>query len=378
METEIQNFRATIEPRHFAGVAESLEQGLVLLSPKGRSARRRILYVNSYGGADVWEQIKNGLLPGHHLWGCIELAQMGYEVLLAEPLPHFNYRRGPIPHDLRLLNLVKEWLSADGILYSGHTLLYWLPLLKQARLLKRKVVSLMYAREELDWARAHCGIIAMTPAAEEKAKQLSPRTKVARLPWGVDLDFFPRLPYDPQTFLSCGITNRDHRTLCAAAKICKLPIRLICPGHSAELDWPSNVDVVDSGRGWNFQKKKVAYDQLLTDFYARATASIVVLKNDPTEDTANGFTNLLETMAMGRPVIFTRTGAVPGELDVKASGIGLHVPADNPPALAEAIKHLAEDPVRAQAMGDAGRQLCRTRYSMENYAQGLHRFFETL
>jgi glycosyltransferase involved in cell wall biosynthesis len=377
METEIENSQ-TSSLRRFPGVLESQEQGFVRLSPEGRTARRRVLFVNAYGGSGVWDQVKTGMLPGHHLWGCIELVQLGYEVLLTEPLPHFNYRRNPLPHDLRFLRLVNEWLGPDDILYSGHTLLYWLPLLKRTHLLKRKVVSLMYAREELDWAAAHCGIIAMTPAAEARARQIAPKAKVVRLPWGVDLDFFPRLPYDPNTFLSCGITNRDHATLCAAAKLTNQPIRLICPGLPSNLDWPRNVDVVDSGRGWNFQKKKVGYEQLLKDFYARATASIVVLKNDPDETTANGFTNLLESMAMARPVIFTRTGAVPGEINVEKSGIGLHVPPENPSALAEAIERIASDVVQAQSMGEAGLALCQRRYCINHYAEGLHHFFESL
>src|SRR5215218_9128767 len=173
------------------GIVESSHDGLVVLSPADRRPFRRVLYVNSYGGRGVWESIKSGTLPPQHLWGCLELVRMGYEVLLAEQLLHFNYRRAPLPHDLKLLRLVKDWLGPEDILYSGHTLLYWLPLLTRARLFKRKIVSLMYAREHLDFASAHSGIIAMTPAAEEKARQLSPQTKVARLPWGVDLDFFP-------------------------------------------------------------------------------------------------------------------------------------------------------------------------------------------
>ena len=378
MPTEIDHSQTNTALRSFPGVLESREQGLVLLSPEGRTARRRVLFVNAYGGSCVWDQIKTGMLPGHHLWGCIELVQLGYEILLTEPLPHFNFRRSPLPHDLRFLRLVNEWLGPDDILYSGHTLLYWLPLLKRANLLKCKVVSLMYAREKLDWAQAHCGIIAMTPAAEVTARQLAPKAKVVRLPWGVDLNFFPRLPYEPDTFLSCGITNRDHATLCAAAKISTRPIRLICPSKPLGLDWPLNVDVVDSGRGWNFQKKQVGYDQLLTDFYARATATIVVLKNDPDETTANGFTNLLESMAMARPVVFTRTGAVPGEIDVEGAGIGFYASPEDPADLAEAIEDLASDRARAHAMGDAGRQLCQSHYCISRYAEGLHHFFESL
>ena len=102
------------------------------------------------------------------------------------------------------------------------------------------------------------------------------------------------------------------------------------------------------------------------------------MKNDPTQYTANGFTNLIEAMAVGQPVIVTRTGALPGELDVEKAGCGLHVPPDDPEALADAIKSLAKDPQRAKAMGDRGRSLAETHYNLVRYANDLHRFFESL
>ena len=64
------------------------------------------------------------------------------------------------------------------------------------------------------------------------------------------------------------------------------------------------------------------------------------MNNDPTEYTANGFTNLMEAMAVGQPVIVTRTGALPGEIDVEKAGCGIFVPPGNPDALAEAIDTL--------------------------------------
>src|SRR5436190_1267650 len=84
-----------------SGIAERIEHGLVILAPVNGGHRRRVVFVNNYGGATVWEKMKQGLVPGHHLWGCLELVRMGYEVALAEPLPDFNIRRRPFPHDLR-------------------------------------------------------------------------------------------------------------------------------------------------------------------------------------------------------------------------------------------------------------------------------------
>jgi glycosyltransferase involved in cell wall biosynthesis len=360
------------------GIAERRERGMIILSPTNRAPFRRVLFVNSYGGSDVWDKIKRGLMPPHHLWGCLELVRMGYEVALAPPLLHFSLYRWPLPHDLRMLRAATAWLRRDDILYCGHTLLYWLPLLKALRAIKCHIVSLTYAREELDFSAAHSGIIALTPAAADQARKMAPRAKIAHLSWGCDLSFFPRLEYKPQWFLSCGITHRDFATLSQAAFRCGHPLRLICPGLPPGLNWSRNVNVIDGGAGWNYQKTVVSYRELIHDHYSGTIASLVILKNDPTEYTAVGFTNLLEAMAMARPVIVTRTGAVPGEIDVEAAGCGLHVRAEDPDALVMAMDRLAADPSLAEAMGKKGRQLAEEHYNIRRYALQLHEYFQSL
>lgn len=361
------------------GIAERQEHGLVVLSPSRTRPIRRVLFVNCYGGKACWEKIKRGLLPPHHLWGCLELVRMGYEVALAEPLADlWVLMRRPSLHDLKLLRIALSWLGRDGILYCGHNFLYFIPLLRVLGVVRCHIVSLFYGREPLAFARAHSGIIAINGAAAEHARKVAPRAKVAHLGWGVDLDFFPRLAYKPQWFLSCGITCRDFATLSAAASRTRQPIRVICPELPVGLTWPSNVDLVDGGSGWNTDDKKVTYEGLLHSHYAHSSGSLIILENDPTELTGCGFTNLIEAMAMARPVIVTRTGALPTEIDVEEAGCGLFVPPEDPEALAHAIDSLGNDPIRAEAMGRRGRKLAEKSYNIERYARDLHNFFESL
>ena len=161
------------------GIVERTEQGLVVLGPANSSPVRRLLHVNAYGGQAVWNKVKQGLVPPHQLLGCLELARMCYEVALAEPLPDFYLYRHPIPHDLKLLGFIRSWLGPDGIVYCGHNVLFWLPMLRALGAIRNPIISLLYAREPLDWSRAHRGIIALTPAAAEQARKLAPRATVA-------------------------------------------------------------------------------------------------------------------------------------------------------------------------------------------------------
>jgi hypothetical protein len=361
------------------GIVENKVDGLVVLSPAGKRCFRRILHVNGYGGRYVWKRIKQGVLPGHQLLGCIELARMGYEVALAEPLPDFYFHRKPIPHDLKLLKMVRSWLRPDDILFCGHNILYWIPLLKRCGLLRCHIVSLLYAREPLNQSRAHTGVVCLTPAGAEQAKKLAPQAKVANLGWGVDLNFFGELKYEPEWFFSCGIANRDFSTLAAAAAKCRHPIRVVSPGRLPGLTWPRNVTVINGGPGWLIDKTKaITPRDLIRDYFPRSAGTLIIMRNDPIEYTANGFTNLIEAMALGQPVIMTKTGALSGEIDLERLGCGILIPVEDPDALAEAIDFLGDNPEKAEAMGQKGREMTERYYNIERYASDLHDFFEAL
>ena len=105
---------------------------------------------------------------------------------------------------------------------------------------------------------------------------------------------------------------------------------------------------------------------------------MVIMKPDPSEQTANGFTNIMEAMALGLPVIVTKTGAMPGELDVEKSGCGFFVPPEDPGALAMVMDRMASERERARTMGEAGYRLCENHYNLKMMASRLHALFETL
>lgn len=359
------------------GIADRREFGMTILAPAAGKPLRRVLFVNSYGGAKDWACVKQGQRPSHHLWGCVELARMGYEVALAEPVKDFSYRYQPLPHDFRLLKAVRSWLRKDDIIYCGHNVLFWIPFLNSLGLFRRKLVSLLYAEETLDFPGAHRAIIALTPPAAVQAAKLAPKAKVAHLGWGADLNSYPLQPYDPRYVLHCGISGRDFNTLHAATMQGACPVRMLSTGKGqlrTGLAWPTHVDVARGNQG---REQSISFGDLVHEHYAGAAASLVV--TIPTgKEHALGFTNLMEALAMGKPIIHTRTGALADEIDVDAAGCGIGVPPEDPAALAAAMESIMRDPARAAALGATGRKLCETHYNMDRYANGLHTLFESL
>lgn len=96
---------------------------------------------------------------------------------------------------------------------------------------------------------------------------------------------------------------------------------------------------------------------------------------------------LIEAMAAGRAVVSTRVGGVP-DLMVGAGTIhedgfevfanGILVPADNPPALAAALRLLADRPDLRRAMGTAGQASVLDRFSKERMLEGMERVYAAL
>jgi glycosyl transferase family 1 len=102
----------------------------------------------------------------------------------------------------------------------------------------------------------------------------------------------------------------------------------------------------------------------LRDLYARSRFVVVPLRRT---DTDNGINVILEAMAMGKPVICSRTK---GQVDVIQEGVtGLFVPVGDSRALREAIVSLWNDPQRARAMGRAARAYIVEHHALDKFCR---------
>jgi glycosyltransferase involved in cell wall biosynthesis len=102
--------------------------------------------------------------------------------------------------------------------------------------------------------------------------------------------------------------------------------------------------------------------QELRKLYARSRFVVVPLRPS---DTDNGITVILEAMAMGKPVICSRTE---GQVDVIQEGkTGIFVPAGDAEALRRAMLELWNDPARAREMGARGRAYIEQHHSLDKF-----------
>ena len=78
---------------------------------------------------------------------------------------------------------------------------------------------------------------------------------------------------------------------------------------------------------------------------------------------------IAEAMAAGKPLIGTRTGAIPELIDEERSGL-LIEPGDKL-ALAEKILLLARDARRRCEMGQAGKRICQEKFDLQKNVAAL-------
>jgi glycosyltransferase involved in cell wall biosynthesis len=104
----------------------------------------------------------------------------------------------------------------------------------------------------------------------------------------------------------------------------------------------------------------------LRDLYARSRFVAVPLV---ASDSDNGVTVILEAMAMGKPVICSRTR---GQVDVIQDGVtGIYVPVGDPVALRAAMQSLWNDPMRAHTMGVRARDYVEQHHTLERFASSV-------
>ncbi|MFA6147326.1 MAG: glycosyltransferase [bacterium] len=102
-------------------------------------------------------------------------------------------------------------------------------------------------------------------------------------------------------------------------------------------------------------------------------ASTLVVHPSHTE----GFPNtILEAMAAGKPVVATDAGGIPEA--VVDGTTGIIVPVGDPGKLADGLLALIRDPVRARAMGQAGRIRLLERFTIGKMVEGMEQFYGKL
>ena len=220
--------------------------------------------------------------------------------------------------------------------------------------------------------RSNAGFLCLTPKAEEYYSKFAP-TKF--IPWCVDLELFDgappkKLPEKP-FFLASGKTYRDYATLVKAAKNVAAEIRIIGPTTQKPKDLPSNVKWVDTS--YNPPDQAIDYPTL-REWYAQCIAVCIPLSGDA-DDTC-GYTNMLEAMAMRKPVMMTQSGCL--HIKPETDGFGIQIKARDIQGWTQAMNHLQQNNEKVLELGNRGRKIVEQDFGIERFNKDVLQFIKTI
>jgi glycosyltransferase involved in cell wall biosynthesis len=221
----------------------------------------------------------------------------------------------------------------------------------------KKAILLKYVHSHID------RLILMSSVQRDFAVDVLhiPASKVELLRWPVDQKFWR--PMECQTDMICAVGSemRDYPTFIEAAR--GLDIRCHIAAGTQRFVEQATVKMIQRTGALpsNVTVGKKTFTELRA-LYARSRFVVVPLLPS---DTDNGTTSILEAMAMGRPVICTKTK---GQIDVVEDGVtGLYVAPSDPKALRDTIRRLWEHPDDAQRMGRAARKYIEENHTLDEF-----------
>lgn len=305
---------------------------------------RRLFFLNNYAMDEALRLYGLGEYPGQHLWGyplaeasdgdamwvipgwslyrwalldrgALKTLRNGVVKLVGDPLQQAYVALHAVPGDVVY--------AADQ--RSGAIL----GLLRRARVFRRRLVVIVHHAPTRAWERACLGrvdaVMYLSEHVGERLERLLPQVPLRVLaPWGAHAASrvydLPAVSTDLD-FVSAGKTNRDYALLKSVAAAESLSGVIFEDGR-----------VTTYNRGVATASPCRASYQMVLEQMNKAACVVIPLR-DPA--VMAGLTEVADAVALGKPVIVTRSEAFP--YDLEGTGAGIVVDADDASALREAI-----------------------------------------
>ena len=332
--------------------------------------------------------IENGLYPKHHFWGIdhllscnglnCELIKINKQSInpLIEKFFNKLFFKNSTSFDMEL-KIFRAERNFDFI-YSVTG-----PLAFSKFYTRAKVIPWVFRKPSLNnsplinsysinWLKNYSGIFCLTPNAEEYYSKYSSSKFV---PWCVDLELFdgkpPNTASDRPFFLATGKTYRDYKTLVDGAKGIDAELRIIGPNQQKPNQLPPNVKWIDTSS--DPPDQAIDYPTL-REWYAQCIAVCIPLSGDA-DDTC-GYTNMLEAMAMRKPILMTRSGSL--HINPETDGFGIQIKARDAMGWFHAMNYLISKSERSLEMGNRGREIVERDFTIDRFNKDVFEFIKKI
>ena len=230
------------------------------------------------------------------------------------------------------------------------------------------------ARAFLRWYCRRSRLVAISESTRVMIAPYAEGRPVTVIPYGVPLpEDEPGIraePSGPPRILFVGrlVARKGvDRLLDALATIADRQWRLEIVGFGPERD-PLERRAADLGLSDRVAFLGRVSSEALVAAYRRAACFVLPATLDERADTEGLGVVLLEAMSYGVPVVATRMGGIVDIVEDGRTGVLVE---DEPAELARAIASILDDPERARALGNAGRESVRERFGWDSIVDRL-------
>ena len=216
----------------------------------------------------------------------------------------------------------------------------------------------------------YTGFFCLTPNAEKYFSQFAPSKFI---PWCVDMEMFDGQKAQEKTdkpfFLASGKTGRDYKTLVNAAQKTKAEVRIIGPNNQKPSSCPDNVNWIET----SLDPPDQAIDYpTLKKWYAQSSGVCIPLSGDA-NDTC-GYTNMLEGMAMRKPILMTRSGCL--HIDPKSRNFGILIEPHDAQGWSDSMNRIIDDRAFANSCGEKGREIVENEFTIDRFNKDVVSFIK--
>jgi len=351
----------------------------------GAGLDHRILVVNNYPLESVWDEVRRGEKPDHHLYGVNHFWKRGYNIKIApfslskqwEALEGMA-RRSPLPlGSLAQQTWVLKHLRRGDIIYSPcQTESHLLCLGRQMGLVRSPLICVahhpFHTGRMAGLRKPYINLVVRGsdwyPALSiGLAQQInSGGGRSFRLQWGPDAQYYHPSDDIGSGVIAAGRTGRDFMTFAQGAIQAGIDAEIVClKGDAPHLKGLPYIHLNEQPRHGYMN-----YRQLMS-LYSRARVLAI-----PLTAGANlaGLTGLLDALGMGKPVICTRHPLI--DLDIEKEGIGLWVEAGDVSGWSRALSFFDQHPEQAHMMGRRARALVDSGFNSDSYASQIMDLFD--
>jgi hypothetical protein len=302
----------------------------------------RILVLNNYSISRVLKEISEGKKPSHHLYGIVELMELGYEIITVDTNTNsFSYKIGKFLSKIPLCNIGDLYLQLNAIkTKSNYDFIYapcqdvtiLLGVLNYFHLFKKPIIALAhhpflkgrfkkFRKYSLYFSfRGHYKFPSLSSQVANQIDSIAKQKLSDVLPWGPDLMYYSNekinnpsvtLKYD---LIAIGRTGRDYVTFIKAFTNSTIKIGIYCnklfkttidPFNSPNID----IHYLEHDEDLNYKE--------LVKLYSSSKIIAIPLTND---DSLCGLTSISDAIGCGMPVLMTYNKYV--DLNPKELGFG--------------------------------------------------------